>query len=137
MKYFCNVTAWNESPGTHKNNTQLIRLFFDINQTRLLLNKQNNKDWQSDSDHVYVCSERHITLERRHPVGSQDPGTIILGISFPQKLPESSDSIYSSILMLKNVWYHNIIIFTWSGPNSVPVMCCREKTWSLANILSP
>ena len=30
-------------------------------------------------------------------------------------MPESSDSMYSSILMLENIWYHH---FTWSVSNS-------------------
>ena len=46
---------------------------------------------------------------------SDDPSTIFLATSFTQKMPESSDSMYYSILMLENIWYHH---FTWRSPNS-------------------
>ena len=36
MKYFCNATAWNWSPGPTKGNTQEI--LFGINQTSMLFN---------------------------------------------------------------------------------------------------
>ena len=32
-----------------------------------------------------------------------DPSTILLATSFTQKMPDSSDSMYSSILMLENI----------------------------------
>ena len=32
-----------------------------------------------------------------------DPSTIFLATSFAQKIPEGSDSMYSSILMLENI----------------------------------
>ena len=44
-----------------------------------------------------------------------DPSTVLLATNFIQKIPESSDSIYCSILMLENILSHYI---TWSGPNS-------------------
>ena len=34
-------------------------------------------------------------------------------------MPEISDSLYPSILMLQNIWYHH---FTWSGPNSQEIV---------------
>lgn len=53
------------------------------------------------------------------------PSTIFLVTRFSKKILESSDSRYSSIFRLKNIWYHN---FFWKGPNPeeilnfVPVM---------------
>ena len=43
----------------------------------------------------------------------------IFGDHFTQKMPESSGSMYSSILMLENIWYHH---FTWSGSNSQEIV---------------
>ena len=48
-----------------------------------------------------------------------DPRSIFLVTSFTWKMPESSDSIYSSIFMLENIWYHN---FNRSGPNSQEIV---------------
>ena len=50
-----------------------------------------------------------------HKMGPCGPKHYTLATSFTQKMPESSDSMYSSILMLENIWPHH---FTWSGPNS-------------------
>ena len=50
-----------------------------------------------------------------HKMGPWDPSTIFLTTSFTQKMPERSDSIYSSILIQENIWWHN---FSWSSPNS-------------------
>lgn len=53
------------------------------------------------------------------------PSTIFLVTRLSKKILESSDSRYSSIFRLKNIWYHN---FFWKGPNPeeilnfVPVM---------------
>ena len=44
-----------------------------------------------------------------------DPITSFLATMFTQKMPESSGSMYSSILMLENIRSHH---FTWSEPNS-------------------
>ena len=50
---------------------------------------------------------------------------IFLVTRFTKKILESSDSMYSSIFRLKNIWYYN---FFWIGPNPeeilnfVPVM---------------
>ena len=35
-----------------------------------------------------------------------DPSTIFLATIFTQKMPERSGSMYSSILMLENIYYH-------------------------------
>ena len=48
-----------------------------------------------------------------------DPRTIFLVNSFTRKMPESSDSMYSSIFMLENIWYHH---FTWSAQNSQEIV---------------
>ena len=48
-----------------------------------------------------------------------DPRTIFLVTSFTRKMPESSDSMYSSIFMLENIWYHH---FTWSAQNSQEIV---------------
>ena len=44
-----------------------------------------------------------------------DPSKIFLVTIFAQKVPERSGSMYSSILMLENIWHHH---FSWSEPNS-------------------
>ena len=49
----------------------------------------------------------------------REPITISLPTIFAQKMPESSGSMYSSILMLGNIWYYH---FTWSGPNSQEIV---------------
>ena len=53
-----------------------------------------------------------------------DTSTIFFRTIFTQKMPESSGSMYSSILILGNIYYH----FTWCGPNSqefVPIYSCQ------------
>ena len=40
-------------------------LFFDINQISILFSKENAKVLQSDSDHLYVFSERGIKLQKQ------------------------------------------------------------------------
>ena len=54
-----------------------------------------------------------------HKMGPQGPKHYIFGDHFTQKMPESSGSMYSSILMLENIWYYH---FTWSGPNSQEIV---------------
>ena len=49
----------------------------------------------------------------------EDPRTIFLAASFTPKIPERSDSMYSSILMLENIWYD---YFAWSVPNSQEIV---------------
>ena len=44
-----------------------------------------------------------------------DPSIIFLATILAQKMPESSGFMYSSILLLRTIWYFH---FTWSGPNS-------------------
>ena len=45
----------------------------------------------------------------------EDLSTLFLATIFNQIRPKSSCSMYSSFLMLENIWYHQ---FTWSGSNS-------------------
>ena len=45
--------------------------------------------------------------------------TMLLATSFTRKMPESSDSMYSSIFTVENIWYHH---FTWSGTNSQEIV---------------
>ena len=47
------------------------------------------------------------------------PSTIFLATIFTQKMPESSGTMYCSILMLKNIWYYH---FTWSESNSQEIV---------------
>ena len=49
----------------------------------------------------------------------EDPRTIFLATSFTPKILERSDSMYSSILMLENIWYD---YFAWSVPNSQEIV---------------
>ena len=46
-----------------------------------------------------------------HGMGPRGYKHYFLGINFTQKMPESPDSMYSSIFMLENICYHN---FTWT-----------------------
>ena len=46
-------------------------------------------------------------------MGSVDPSTSFLVTIFTQKMPENPGSVYSSILVLENIYHY----FTWSGPN--------------------
>ena len=48
-----------------------------------------------------------------------DPSTTFLASIFTQEMPEYSDCMYSSILMLENIWYYH---FTWRGPNSQEIV---------------
>ena len=44
IKYICNFTAWNESPGTHQRKCSINWtkwLYFHINQTSVLFSKEN------------------------------------------------------------------------------------------------
>ena len=57
--------------------------FFDKNQTRVLFNKENTKVEQSCREHLYIFSERDITLQKQHRAGSPTGlGTIFLSTSF-------------------------------------------------------
>ena len=38
---------------------------------------------------------------------SREPSTIFLATNLTRKMPESSDFMYSSFLMLENIWYHH------------------------------
>ena len=44
---------------------------------------------------------------------------IFSAVSFTQKMPESSDSLYSSIFKLENIWYSTFTLFR---PNSPEIM---------------
>ena len=59
-----------------------------------------------------------------------DPRTIFLVTSFTRKMPESSDSMYFSIFMLENIWYHH---FTRSEPNSQEIVNFILKYGSRGN----
>ena len=48
----------------------------------------------------------------------RDPSTIFLATIFAQNMPESSGSMYFSILILGDIYYH----FTWCGPNSQEIV---------------
>ena len=55
---------------------------------------------QSGSDYLYICSERDITLQKQ-----LYPSTIHLAASFIRKMPQNTDSMYSSIFKLENIEY--------------------------------
>ena len=44
---------------------------------------------------------------------------ILLATIFAQTMPDCSGSMYSSILMLQNIWHHH---FSWSGSNSQDIV---------------
>ena len=48
----------------------------------------------------------------------RDPSSIFLATIFAQNIPESSGSMYSSILILVDIYYN----FTWCGPNSQEIV---------------
>ena len=70
---------------------------------------------QNQNNTKHFSNPEDIFNSYIHKIGPVDPTTTFLGIIFAQKMPESSDSMYSSILMLVSTWYYH---FTWSGPNS-------------------
>ena len=45
----------------------------------------------------------------------RDPSSIFFATSYTQKMPEISDSMYSSFFMLENIRHYH---FTWNGLNS-------------------
>ena len=49
----------------------------------------------------------------------RDQSNIFLATIFTKKMPESSGSMHSSILVLENICYYH---FTWSGPNSQEIV---------------
>ena len=58
---------------------------------------------------------------------SEDPSAIFLATNFTRKMLQSSDSMYSSIFMLGNIWYRT---FTWSRPNSQDIVnCVHNFVW--------
>ena len=49
----------------------------------------------------------------------------IFGNEFDLKMPENSDSMYSSIFMLENIWYASFTVFRQNSQeilNFVPIM---------------
>ena len=48
-----------------------------------------------------------------------DPSTTFLATIFVQKMPERSGFMYSSTVMLRNIWYY---YFTWCGANSQEIV---------------
>ena len=69
----------------------------------------------------FVCffKKRHHAAKTTWSFVPRDPSTIFLATTFTRKMPESSNSMYSSFFMPENVWYHQ---FTWSGPNSQEIV---------------
>ena len=62
----------------------------------------------------------HHVAETTQHWSTNDPSTIFLASSFTQKKKvESSDTMFFSIFMLENIWYHN---FTWSELNSLEIV---------------
>ena len=68
-----------------------------------------------------VCffKKRHHTAKTGWRWVPRDPSTIFLATTFTWKMPESSNSMYSSFFMLENIRYHH---FTWSRPNSQEIV---------------
>ena len=52
---------------------------------------------------LYIIKYFAYLNPHMHKMGPHDPHTIFLVNSFTQKMPESSDSMYSSILMIENI----------------------------------
>ena len=91
--------------GSRKGYAQLITHndFFAIYQTSILSNKEITKVLQSASEYLYVSFEK-----KHHTAKAHDPITSFLAPSFTQKMPESSDSMCSSVFMLENIWYPKV-----------------------------
>ena len=66
-----------------------------------------------------------LTNPHMHKMGPCGPKHYIFAAAFAQKMPESSGFIYSSILLLGNIWHYH---FTWSDPNS-------QKFWTFPNLI--
>ena len=69
---------------------------------------------------LFVCvfRKRYHTAKTCPRWVPWDPSTIYLATNFIRKMPESSDSMYSSIVMLENIYYN----FTKRGPNSQEIV---------------
>ena len=118
MKYFRNVTAWNGSPGTQKENAEVNRQnYFSFSEIKLVYCLTRNTLWcNSLVQKICMFPQKEISHCRNSSALSPwRPNTIFLVTSFTQKMQKSSDSMYSSIFMLENICYRN---FTWIGPNS-------------------
>ena len=76
---------------------------------------------------VRFFKKRHHTAKTAWCSVTRDPSTIFLATNFTQKMPEISNSTYSSLFMLENIWYHHL---TWSGPNS-------HKLWVFFPFVGP
>ena len=68
---------------------------------------------------MFLQKEISHTAETARSWVLWNPITIFWSISSSRKMPESSDSMYSSIFILENIWYHS---FTLSGPNSQEIV---------------
>ena len=55
----------------------------------------------------------------------RDPSTIYSAAIFAKNIPESSGAMYSSILILGNIYYH----FTLCGPNSQEIVNLYQFIW--------
>ena len=85
--------------------------------TLLELTRQNEQCTVSQGKHLgvtvwfrkFVCFfiKRHHTAKTAWRWVPRGPSTIFLATSFTRKMPESSDFMYSSFLMLENIWYHH------------------------------
>ena len=119
-KLINSVTAWNQFPVIHTKKYAINKrkwLFFDINPTSILFNKENTTLCFTTS--VCFLRKEHYTLEKAWCWAAEDQSTVFLASSFTQKLPESSDDMYSSIFMQEKTWYQN---FTWSRLDSQEVV---------------
>ena len=57
----------------------------------------------------------HVLNVHMHKIGPRDPSIMFMATNFTQKMPESSGSMHSFILMLENILFRD---FTRNGPNS-------------------
>ena len=81
---------------------------------------------------LFFACHWQIFNPHMHKIVPRDPITICLVTIFTQRMSESSDSMYSSILMLENIWCHH---FTYSEPNSQEIVNFYQFSlglWGLA-----
>ena len=103
--------------------SKFIKIFYWIFQNAFF--RQNYCRLFPDTNkrllHFYKCRDFN---PRMHKMGPRRPKHYIFGDHFTQKMPESSGSMYSFILILENIWYYH---FTWDR--------IHKKLWICSNLV--
>ena len=111
-----------------------LKVQFSINSHKMPLIRSEINDAMFRMDYLVFdfknISEKYTSIYKKifmsswlnphmHKMGPRGPKWSFLAIIFTQKMTESSGPMYSSTLMLGNVWYYH---FAWSGPNSQKIV---------------